>query len=131
VRLISCPTLVNEKISPGINQPASILYPPVHSKNIKQHVSNDEIKEVIYYQLSVPYYKFYDPMGLYMELSFPKALEPTKLFILSSFGSIFSDPKHVFFLLSYFPYLLWIICNEEKNYITKRFWWLWWKFDFT
>jgi hypothetical protein len=41
VQLVSCPTLVNEKISPGISQPASILYPPKHSKNIKQYVSND------------------------------------------------------------------------------------------
>jgi hypothetical protein len=33
VQLISYPTLVNEKISPGISQPASILYLPVHSEN--------------------------------------------------------------------------------------------------
>jgi hypothetical protein len=94
-------------------------------------VNNDEIKEVISHHLRVPYYKFYDPMGLYMELSFPKALQPAKIFILSSFGGIFSDPKHVFFLLSYFPYLLWNICSEEKNYITRQFGWLWWKFAFT
>jgi hypothetical protein len=31
-----------------------------------------------------------------MELSFTKALEPAKLFILSSFGGIVSVPKHVF-----------------------------------
>jgi hypothetical protein len=122
VQLISCPTLVNEKISPGISQPASILYPPVHSENIKQQVSNDEIKEVISYQLSVPYYKFYDPVGLYMELSFPKALEPAKLFILSSFGGIVSDPKHVFILLSYFPYLLWIICSEREELYYQTVW---------
>jgi hypothetical protein len=36
VHLISCPTLLNEKISPGINQPTSILYPPVHYENTKQ-----------------------------------------------------------------------------------------------
>jgi hypothetical protein len=131
VQLISCPTLVNEKISPGISQPASILYPPVHSENTKQQVSNNEVKEVISYQFSMPYYKFYDPVGLYMELSFPKALEPAKLFILSSFGGIVSVPKHVFILLSYFPYLLWIICSEKKNYVTKQFGWLWWKFVFT
>jgi hypothetical protein len=41
VQLVSCPTLVNEKISPEIIQPASILYPLVHSKNIKQQVIND------------------------------------------------------------------------------------------
>jgi hypothetical protein len=58
------------------------------------------MKEIISYQFSVPYYKFYDPVGLYMELSFPKALEPAKLFILSSFGGIVSVPKHVFILLS-------------------------------
>jgi hypothetical protein len=60
-----------------------------------------------------------------MELRFPKALEPAILFILSSFGGIFSVPKHVFIFLSYFPYLFWIICSEKKNYITKQSGWLW------
>jgi hypothetical protein len=36
VQLISCPSLVNEKISLGISQPASILYLLVHSKNTKK-----------------------------------------------------------------------------------------------
>ena len=36
VQLISCPTLINEKISPGIIKPTSILYPPIHIENIKQ-----------------------------------------------------------------------------------------------
>jgi hypothetical protein len=121
----------SEKIKGKWIKPASILYPPVHVENIKQHVSNDEIKEVTFYQFSMPYYKFYDPVGLYMELNFPKALEPAKLIILSSLGGIFSVPKHVFILLSYFPYLLWIICSEKKNYVTKQFGWLWWKFVFT
>jgi len=35
VQLVSCPEPVNEKISPGISQPASVLHPPIHSKNIK------------------------------------------------------------------------------------------------
>jgi hypothetical protein len=100
VQLVSYLALVNEKISPKISQPASILYPLVHSKNTKQQVRNNELKEVISNHVSVPYYKFYDPIGLYMELSFPKAFEPTKLFILSSFGGIVSVPKHVFILLS-------------------------------
>jgi hypothetical protein len=51
-------------------------------------VSNDEIKEVTFYQFSIPYYKFYDPLGLYMELNFPRALKPANLIILSSFGGI-------------------------------------------
>jgi hypothetical protein len=63
VQLISCPTLINVQISPRISKPASILYPPIHVDNIKQHVSNDEIKEVAFYQFSMPYYKFYDPVG--------------------------------------------------------------------
>jgi hypothetical protein len=131
VQFISCPEPVNEKISPGISQPASVLHPPVHSENIKRWVSNNEGQEVISYQLSFPDYKFCDPVGLYMELCFPKALEPAKLFILSSFGGIVSVPRHVFFMLSYFLYLLWIICSKEKNYITRQSGWLWWKFSFT
>jgi hypothetical protein len=39
VQFISCPEPVNEKISPGISQPASVLYPPVHSENIERRVS--------------------------------------------------------------------------------------------
>jgi hypothetical protein len=131
VQLISSLTLTNEQISPRISKPASILYTPIHAENIKQHVSNDEIKEVTFYQFSMPYYKFYNHVGLYMELNFPKALEPAKLIILSSFGGIVSIPKHVFILLSYIPYLLWIICSEDNNFFTKQFGWLWWKFVFT
>jgi hypothetical protein len=131
VQLISWTTLINEQISPGISKPASIHYPPIHAENIKQQVNSDEIKEVTFYQFSMPYYKFYDPVRLYMELKLPKALEPAKLIILSSFGGIVIVPKHVFILLSYFPYLLWIICSEKKNYVTKQFGWLWRKFFFT
>jgi hypothetical protein len=131
VQFISCLKPVNEKISPRISRPASVLYPPVHSENIEQWVRNNEVHEVISYQLSFPDYKFFDPVGLYMELCFPKALEPAKLFILSSFGGISSFPIHVFFVLSYFPYLLWIICRKEKNFITEQSGWLWWKFAFT
>jgi hypothetical protein len=131
VQFISCLEPVNEKVSPGISRPASVLYPPIHSENIKRWVSNHEEQEVISYQSSFPDYKFCDPVGLYMELCFPKALEPAKLFILSSFGGISSVPIHVFFMLSYFPYLLWIICSKEKNYITEQSRWLWWKFAFT
>jgi hypothetical protein len=35
VHRVSCPELVNEKMSPSISQPASVLHPPVHSENIK------------------------------------------------------------------------------------------------
>jgi len=130
VQLISSPTLINEHMSPGISKPASILYPLVHAENIKQHVSNDDLKEVTFYQFIMPYYKFYDLVGLYMELNFPKELEPAILIILSLFGGIVSVPKHVFIQLSYFPYLVWIIYREEKD-VTKQFEWLWWKFFFT
>jgi hypothetical protein len=45
VQIISSPTLINQQISPRIRKPASILYPHVQAENIKQHASNDEIKE--------------------------------------------------------------------------------------
>jgi hypothetical protein len=131
VHLVSCPEHVNEQISPRIIQPASVLHPPVHSENIKQHVSNNEVQEVISYQLSFPDYRFCDPVELYMELCFPKALEPEKLFILSTFRGIVSIPRHVLVPLSYFPNLLWIICSKENNHITRQSGWLWWKFAFT
>ena len=86
---------------------------------------NNERNEVIYDRLSMPDYEFSDPVGLYMELCFPKALEPANSFILSSFGGIVSVPRHVFFMLSYFLYLFWIICSEVKDSFIKKFEWLW------
>jgi hypothetical protein len=118
VQFISCLEPVNEKISPGISQPASILYPPVHLEDIRRRVSNDQVKEVFSYELSFPDYKFFDHVGLYLEMCFPQALEPEKLFILSSFLGTVSILGHVLYMLSYFPYLLWIICSEEKDHIT-------------
>jgi hypothetical protein len=110
-----CPKLVNEQISPGNSQPASILHSPVHSENIKRQVSHNEGQELISCQLSTHDYKFCDHVVLYMELCFPKALEPTKLFTLSSFWGMVSVPSHVLVLLSYLPSFLWIICSKEKN----------------
>jgi hypothetical protein len=130
-QFISCPELVNEQISPGSSQPALVLYPLVHSENIERRVSNNEVHEVIYYQLSFPDYKFCDLVGFYMKLYFPKALDPAKLFILLSFRGIYSVLRHVLIPLSYLPNLLWIICSEEKNHITRQSGWLWWKFAFT
>jgi hypothetical protein len=98
-KFISCPELVNEQISPRTSQPTSFLHPPIHYERIGRQVSNNEVQEVISYQLSFPDYKFCDPVGLYMELCFPKSLEPAKLFILSSFGGIVSIPRHVPFIL--------------------------------
>jgi hypothetical protein len=72
VQFISCPEPVNEKISPGIDHPASILHPPIHSESIKQRVRNNEEQELIYYHLSSRHCKFCDPMGSYMELCFQK-----------------------------------------------------------
>jgi hypothetical protein len=43
VQFIPCLEPVNEKISPGISQPTSFLYPPVHSKDIEQQVRNNEV----------------------------------------------------------------------------------------
>ena len=131
VQFISYHEPKNEKVLPGINRPASFLYPPVHSKNIERQVRNQEAREVISYKLSFPDYKLSDPLGLYMELCFPKSLEPARIFILSSLRGMVGVPNHVLILLSYFPNLLWIICNEEKNYITRQSGWLWWKFAFT
>jgi hypothetical protein len=131
VQFISYLEPANEKVSPGISRPTSVLYPPVHSENIERQVSNQEVQEVISCQLRFPDYKLCDPVGLYMELRFPKALEPTRLFILSSLRGMVGVPNHVLILMSYFPYLLWIICSEENNYITEQSGWLWWKFDFT
>jgi hypothetical protein len=78
VQLISCIEPVNEKISPGINQPASLLYPPIHSMDIEQQLSNDEVQEVFSDQLSFPDYKCFDPVELYLEMCFPQVLDPAK-----------------------------------------------------
>jgi hypothetical protein len=131
VQFISYLEPTNEQVSPRSSQPTSVLYPPLHSKNIERRVRNKEVHEVISYQLRFPDYKFSDPVGLYMELCSPKSLEPVKLFILSSLRGMYGLPNHVLIMLSYFPYLLWIICSKEKNYITEQSRWLWWKLAFT
>jgi hypothetical protein len=109
VQFISCLEPANEQASPGISRQASVLYPPVESENIKQWVSNKEVQQVISYQLSFRDYKLCDPVGLYMELCFPKAMEPAWLFIFSSLRGMLSVPNHVLVLLSYFPYLSCVI----------------------
>jgi hypothetical protein len=96
-----------------------VLYPPVHAKNIKQHVSNDEIKEVKFYQFSMPCQHFHDPVNEYMELHFSNALEPANFIIFSAFGGYIGDTKNVFSHFSNFYFFLWIICSEENNYVTK------------
>ena len=83
MHFISCPKPISEKISPGISQHAFVLHPPVYYENIERQVRSNEGQEVISYQLRFPDYKFCDPVGLYMELCFPKALEPAKLFVFS------------------------------------------------
>jgi hypothetical protein len=112
-------------------QPTSSFHSPMLSTNIQPYVSSCKVEQDFCYQPSRFYRLFYDPVGLYMELIFQEALEPANIFILSSFGGIVSVPKHVFILLSYFPYHLWIICSEKKSYVTKQSGWLWWKFSFT
>jgi hypothetical protein len=123
VQFIFCLETTNEQVS--------VLYPPIHFENIERRVSNQEVQEVISYKLRFSDYKLYGPVGLYMELCFQKSLEPARLFILSSLRGMVGFPCHDLVLLSCFPYLLWIICSEEKNYITKQYGWIWWKFDFT
>jgi hypothetical protein len=130
-QIISCPEPVIEQVSLGISQPASVLHPPMHSENMTRWVSHNKGHELISYQLSSPDYKFCDPVGLYIKLCFPKALELAYLFTLSSFGGIVIVKIHVLVLLSYFLSLLWIICSKEKDHITRRSGWLWWKFAFT
>jgi hypothetical protein len=70
VQFIPYIELENEKVSPGINQLTSVLYPPVHSENIERQVRNKEVQEVISYMSSFPDYNFFDPVGLYMEMCF-------------------------------------------------------------
>jgi hypothetical protein len=102
-QFISCPEPINEQISPGIGQPASVIHPPIHSESIKQWVRNNEEDKVISYHLSSPDCKFCDPLGSYTELCFQKALGLIELFILSSFWGMRSIPIHVLILLSYSP----------------------------
>jgi uncharacterized membrane protein YqaE (UPF0057 family) len=75
--------------------------------------------------------RYGDPVGSYMELFFPKALEPINLFPFSTFGSMDNMVNLIFICLSYLPSILWSIYGKEKGRITKQYAWLWWKFDFT
>jgi hypothetical protein len=70
-------------------------------------------------KLGSPDIRYCDPVGSYMELYFPKALEPINFFPFSAFGGMDSMLSLVFILLSYLPNLLWSICSKEKDRITK------------
>jgi hypothetical protein len=130
-QLISYPEPVFEQVSPGINQPASVLCPLVHSEDIMPQVNNHEGQKMFSDQLSSPDIRYCDPVGSYMELCFPKALEPINLFPFSAFGGMDIILSLVFILLSYLPNIIWSICNKERDRITKQSGWLWWKFSFT
>jgi hypothetical protein len=129
----SQPTGGSEDEEQQFNQqmPLSVIQSHVLAEDIKQPVGNFEAEKVTFYQLSMPCHQFHDPVNEYMELHFSNALEPANFIILSAFGGNIGDPKNVFSQLSHFSCFLWIICSEEKNYVTKQFEWLWWKFVFT
>jgi hypothetical protein len=94
----SHPTGGSEDEEKPLNQQmiSSVLYPLVHVDNIKQHVRNDEIKEVTFYLFSMPCQQFHDPVNGYMELHFSNALDPANFIILSAVGGYIGDPKNVF-----------------------------------
>jgi hypothetical protein len=130
-QLISYPEPVCGQVSSGIGQPASVLRPLVHSEDIMPQVNNHGGQEMFSDQLNSHGIRYGDPVGSYMELFFPKALEPINLFPFSTFGGMDSMVNLIFICLSYLPSILWSICGKEKGRITKQYGWLWWKFAFT
>lgn len=118
-KLISYPEPVFGQVSPGIIQPVSVHRPPVHPEHIMPWANNSKGQEMLYGKLGSPDIRYCDPVGSYMELYFPKALEPIHFFPFSAFGGMDSMLNLVFILLSYLPNLLWSICSKEKDRITK------------
>jgi hypothetical protein len=125
------PEPVCGKVSSGIGQPAFVLHPLVHSEDIMPQVNNHGGQEMFSDQLNSPGIIYCDPVGSYMELCFPKALEPINLFPFSTFRDMDIMINLIFIWLSYLPSILWSICGKEKGRITKQYGWLWWKFAFT
>jgi hypothetical protein len=82
------PEPVCGQVSSGIGQPASVLHPLMHFEDIMPQVNNHGGQEMFSDQLNSPGIIYCDPVGFYMELCFPKALEPINLFPFSTFGDM-------------------------------------------
>jgi hypothetical protein len=118
-QLISCPEPVFEQVSPGINQLVSVLCPPMHFEDMMPQVNNHEGHKIFFDQLNSPDIRYYDPVGSYMKLSFPKALEAIDLFPFSTFGGMDNMLSLTFIWLPFLPSIMWSICSGERDRITK------------
>jgi hypothetical protein len=78
-------------------------------------VNNRRGQEMFSDQLNSPGIIYCDPVGAYMEVFFPKALEPINLFPFSTFGGMDVVVNLIFIWLSYLPIILWSICGKEKG----------------
>jgi hypothetical protein len=127
-QFISCPEPISEKPSPGTSQSASIVHPPMLTRDIQSCVSSCGADRAVCYKFSGVCHSFYEPVNEYLEWHFLHILEPPNLISTSAFGEKLKD---VTILLSRLHYLLLIIDRVKELPVRKLLEWLWWKFAFT
>jgi hypothetical protein len=125
---VLCSDPISEKPPPEINEPTSVIHPPMLIRDIRPHVSNFVAEEAVCHQFSEIHHSFYDPVGEYMEWHFPYALEPP--YFIST-PACKEELKSVTTLLSRLHHPLMIIDRRKELLSRKLLEWLWWKFYFT
>jgi hypothetical protein len=97
VQFISYPEPANEKPSPRISQPASVVHSPILARDIQPCVSSCKTKNVFCHQLSGFFHFLYETIREYMEFHSLHFLEPLSFILTSALGG---ELKNVIILLS-------------------------------
>jgi hypothetical protein len=128
MQFTDCAEPVSEQPPPEINQPTSVVHPPVLTIDIQPHIHNCVAEVAVFRQFLGNGHSFDDPVSKYMEWHFPYALEPP--YFIST-PACKEELKSVAVLLSRLHHLLVIIDRRKELLSRKLLEWLWWKFSFT
>jgi hypothetical protein len=119
---------VSEQPPPEINQPTTVVHPPVLTIDIQPHIHSCVAEEAACRQFSGVCHWSYEPVKEYMELHFLHKLEPPHFISTSACKE---GLKSVTILLSWLHHLFEIIDRRKELPFRKLLDWLWWKFAFT
>jgi hypothetical protein len=123
-----CSELVTEQPPPEINEPTSVIHPPMVIRDIRPRVNNCVEEEAVCRQFLGNGHSFDDHVSKYMEWHSPYALELP--YFISTLACK-EELKSVAVLLSRLHHLLVIIDRRKEILSRKMLEWLWWKFSFT
>jgi hypothetical protein len=128
MQFTDCAEPVSEQPPPEINQPTSVVHPPVLTMDIQPHSHNCVAEEAACRPFSGVCHWSYEPVKEYMESRFLHKLEPP--YFIST-PACKKELMSVTVLLSRLHHLLVIIDRRKELLSRKLLEWLWWKFSFT